>query len=305
MKYGLINYRFPNYSLEQVLDYAHKTGFGYIQIGMRELWQAEESTNSDAPRGKLQPGYGYARYAQDSDDPAEVIAEVKKLLDKYEMKISGFGAGNDFLQRTDSALRDQVERMERVCKVALDLGVNLLVTEGGWAKEGVEQSKWESLIVEGLRGCKPFVERLGVHLAVDNHGIVTNNAHTQLRILDQVDSKNIGANLDTMNYRWAGHEVETINSFYDMIAPRVKHTHFKDGHGRNFEIMPDGELKRLGQYVGTALGEGELDLKHAIRALKNAGYDGVWCVEFEGDPQDTTEGYRKGLEFLKANVPQE
>jgi sugar phosphate isomerase/epimerase len=61
--------------------------------------------------------------------------------------------------------------------------------------------------------------------------------------------------------------------------------------------MKDGFGSRE-KYVCMPLGEGELDLKRAIRALKGAGYDGVWCVEYEGR-DDPAIGYRKGLEYLR------
>lgn len=37
-------------------------------------------------------------------------------------------------------------------------------------------------------------------------------------------------------------------------------------------------------------------------ALVAAGYKGVWTVEYEGRT-DPLEGYRKGYEWVKANVP--
>jgi len=49
------------------------------------------------------------------------------------------------------------------------------------------------------------------------------------------------------------------------------------------------------------LGEGEIDLAHAVRCLKQAGYDGVWCAEYEGPPP-TDVGYRRCGEWIRSNV---
>ncbi|RKY60834.1 MAG: hypothetical protein DRP95_03755 [Candidatus Latescibacterota bacterium] len=118
--------------------------------------------------------------------------------------------------------------------------------------------------------------------------MITNDAELQVEVFRRVGSDLVGANLDTMNYRWFGHSLETVRKFYEIIAPYVLHTHMKDGIGARE------------QYRGTALGEGEVDLEWAIRCLKDAGYQGVWCVEYEG--KEPVEGYRKGLEYLRAHL---
>jgi hypothetical protein len=45
--------------------------------------------------------------------------------------------------------------------------------------------------------------------------------------------------------------------------------------------MKDGTAS-LREYRGAALGEGEIDLAYAIKCLRDAGYDDVWCTEYEG-----------------------
>ena len=89
-----------------------------------------------------------------------------------------------------------------------------------------------------------FVEQEDFKFALDNHGLVTNDADLQVKLLKAVDSKNMGANLDTMNYRWAGHPLEKVNEFYEKIAPWVLHVHMKMA----------GTVWR--NTKGTALGEG-------------------------------------------------
>ena len=46
-----------------------------------------------------------------------------------------------------------------------------------------------------------------------------------------------------------------------------------------------------------ALGEGEIPVRQAMKILEKAGYNGVWCIEYEG--KEGAEGYRKSLEWLK------
>jgi len=92
-----------------------------------------------------------------------------------------------------------------------------------------------------------------------------------------------------MNYRWWGNSVEECDRLYEQVASKTFHTHLKDGTGSRKE------------YVGAALGEGEIHLDHAVRTLKAAGYQGPWIAEYEGRT-DSAEGYRKCLEWMKAHI---
>ena len=50
------------------------------------------------------------------------------------------------------------------------------------------------------------------------------------------------------------------------------------------------------------LGDGEVDLHHAIAALKNAGYEGVFCAEYEGKETEGGVGYKKCFEWMQQNL---
>ena len=117
---------------------------------------------------------------------------------------------------------------------------------------------------------------------------MTNDAELQMKLLGMVGSKYVGTTMDTMNYRWMGHDLETCNRFYELSALRCVHLHLKDGTGSRSE------------YKGCALGDGEINLAHAVKQLKQAGYQGLWCAEYEGKEPD---GYTKCLAWMKANVP--
>jgi sugar phosphate isomerase/epimerase len=135
-----------------------------------------------------------------------------------------------------------------------------------------------------------YAEEMDVKFALDNHGLTTNKAELQLEVLSRVNSPRMGLNLDTMNYRWFGHDLETVDRYYDMVGPHVFHVHLKDGRGS------------LAQYQGTALGEGEIHLERAIRALKSARYRGAWCAEYEGPQAESADGYRRCLAWMQAHV---
>lgn len=264
MKLGIIHYNFPDHSLSEFLKAIKKIGYGYSEIGCRDTW------------------------AQGTDNPEEQAEKLRKEMDQIGIQCSAVSAGNDFVLLDEKLIAEQVKRMKRICGLAKILGTNVLRTEGGQPKESVPESKWVDAMAGCLKRMADFVEKEDYYLAVDNHGHVTNNGELQVELFEKVGSKHVGANLDTMNYRWKGHDLPTVYKFWEMVAPYTFHTHFKDGIGCQKE------------YKGTELGSGELDLTKAVAALKKAGYKGVWTVEYEKSTGDRVEGATKSLNHLKS-----
>jgi len=266
VKFGMIHYNAPGDTLEEFLDYAAEAGFRYLELGCRDAW----------PEG--------------DEKPEKRTEEVRRALVARGLAASALQAGNDFIVLKEDGLAGEVERMRRVAGLARILGTDLLRIDAGWPREPARGKEWLSAVVEGMKGCLEFAEVMNIRFALDNHGITTNKAEFQLEVLSQVNSPRLGLNLDTMNYRWFGHDLETIDRYYEMVAPHVFHVHLKDGRGSRAE------------YVGTALGEGEIHLEHAVASLRRAGYQGVWCAEYEGPKAESADGYRKCLAWMRTHI---
>jgi sugar phosphate isomerase/epimerase len=264
-KIGVIHYNFPEFSLSDFLRYAEETGYEYVELAVADVWADEIRVQ---------------------EKRAEA---VRKEVDVRGLMVSALSAANDFIQLDEEAIQFQVDRMERVCALAQILGTDVIRTEGGQSKKEVPEQRQLEAMAGCLIRCGDFIERDEMLLAVDNHGLVTNDGDLQVALFEKVGSKRVGANLDTMNYRWFGHDLEAVGRFYEIIAPYTFHTHMKDGTGSRQN------------YVGVALGEGEIDLKKTIRCLRAAGYEGVFCSEYEGK-EDSAVGYRKCYEYLREHV---
>ena len=264
-KLGLIHYNYASKSLDDFLKFTSETGFGYVELQINDVWNLETAA------------------------PEKNAEAVRKQVESYGLQVSALAAGNDFVVLEEEAVRSQVARMERIAGLATLIGTSVLRTEGGSPKDAVPESRWVEAMAGCLTRCIEFAEQKQVYLAVDNHGIVTNDGDLQVELFERVGSKHVGANMDTMNYRWAGHDLETVGRYYEIVAPYTLHTHLKDGTGSR------------GNYRGEALGEGEIDLKKAIRCLRDVGYDGVWCCEYEGSENDGT-GQRKSFAWMQANL---
>lgn len=264
MKYGIIHYNAPGDTLPEFLRYAAETGFDSVELSCGDVWDEE------------------------MEEPQTAAEEVKSMVDSLGLNVSALSANNDFVVLDTEAVAYQVRRMEHICKLSQLLDCDVIRTEGGSPKDEVPPSRWAEAIAGCLKRCLEFAEPMGIRFALDNHGFVTNEWPVQLEVFERVDSPLVGANLDTMNYRWFGHSLEKLREIYSQIAPYVLHTHLKDG----FDSREN--------YRGQALGEGKIDLAWALQCLREADYAGVFCAEYEG-PEDTAIGYRKCLEWMHVN----
>ncbi|HEY3325450.1 MAG TPA: sugar phosphate isomerase/epimerase [Planctomycetota bacterium] len=266
-KIGVIHYNFPGFTFQQFLKFCADTGYQYVELQLPDV--CDESFK----------------------DAEQKAGALRKELASYGLKTSALAAQNDFVQLEESAVRHQVERMKRVAQLTKILDEDAVIrSEGGQPKDSVPMEKLLPAMEGCFSRCVDFADKLGVNIAIDNHGLITNDGEMLLALLRKLNHKRIGTNLDTMNYRWYGHDVATCNHFYDVLAPYLMHTHFKDGTGSRKE------------YKGAALGDGEIDLKHMLNCLKRVGYKGVYCAEYEGPETAGGVGYAKCCGWLKDNA---
>ena len=267
MPFGLIHYRAPGATLDEFLDFAAASQFDAVELMIADVWPS------------------------DDPDPHGRAERVRQKLDERGLGVNALGAANDFVHLDKALMQQQIERMDHVCRLALIVGTGILRMEGGTRKPEVPPDREGDAIAEHLKHCVEFAQRDGLHLAVDNHGVVTNDAELLERVLKQVDSARVGANLDTANFRWAGHSIDACRHHYDRLAPYVLHVHLKDCIGSGSE------------YRGTVLGEGEVDLLHAVSALEAVGFRGPYTAEWEGGTdEDGSRAYQRCLDWMKRHL---
>ena len=266
-KIGAIHHNWPGYDLEGFARRASEIGYTHCEVRASDIWSDE------------------------ADDGTARAEEVRELLSRYGMTASAVEIGNDFLQADPSALDAQIERYRQRCRVIPLVGTDIVRSDGGWNRnDQVPQDQWDAMMLDAFKRCADFLEEFNVRIALDNHGVTTNDGDWQLSLIERVGSNRLGINLDTMNYRWFGHELDQIDRFYELLAPHVFHTHMKDGTGSR------------DKYRGAVLGTGEIHLDHVVKCLKEAGYDGAWTAEYEGSETEGAVGYEKCYQWLVARV---
>jgi sugar phosphate isomerase/epimerase len=140
-----------------------------------------------------------------------------------------------------------------IAKVSMDLKRPRPVAASRFHPQIMDQLK---KFCELLRSAAPKAEAAGVKIAVENH---TDAFSTEvLWVLDQVNHPSVGACVDTVN---GLHVTEDPIVAVENLAPRAFTNHFRDDR---IEILHDGF-----RLTGAAVGEGDLDMKHAYEIIRD------------------------------------
>ena len=155
------------------------------------------------------------------------------------------------------------------------------------------QRGWEEF-VETVRRVVAVVEEAGLRYAMEPHPYrYVANAAGMLRLLDHVPSPALGINYDPSHTFPAG---DMPHLAVYQLAGRVFHCHVSDNDAlTNAHWRP---------------GQGKIDWRAVMAALRDVGFDGTISVELEDVPGVATPGrestpaldteYRESQEYLRA-----
>ncbi|MHC4187243.1 MAG: sugar phosphate isomerase/epimerase family protein [Planctomycetota bacterium] len=169
----------------------------------------------------------------------------------------------------------------KAIKLAHFLGIKHVITTEGDPKTefGHSLSEKEQLftICEKLYAPVRWAEELGVELLLETHGVVTDSVERMGQLLDALGHEQaVGLCLDTGNSWLGGAEpLDYVKTF----GKRIKHVHWKD-------MAAEWEDRR-GEIYGCGmatipLGDGVVDIKAIVKALKDIGFAGATTLEVAG-----------------------
>ena len=206
------------------------------------------------------------------------------------------GAQGPLHLAVERTLDDQLPLLERAIELARYFDTNLIRIFAFWRGPELTDGIIEQ-IAEGLRPGVRRAEDAGIVLGLENeHACTLGTAVETVRVLEMIDSPSLKAIWDPGNAFAAG-ELPYPDG-YEAIKPYVVHVHVKDA-----VTGPDGKK------AWTVVGEGEIDYRGQIAALRADGYQGLLSLETHYKPPSgsTEEGSRECLaglvSLLKADTP--
>lgn len=218
---------------------------------------------------------------------------IGEALAETGLPVPIFSVSNDFAQLDPEKREAALDRIRFGVDEAVHYGAGVVRVFAGDVKEGVTFDQARAWIVEGLRAGAEYAADHGVRLALENHGTLAGRSDQVRGLIHDVDHPALGANPDTGNFQLVGQKGdEAIRDVADLAAM----VHFKDfapepaGHEGFAYTALSGS-----RWVGTAIGEGVVNLEACIEALKASGFKGWLSVEYEGE-EDPMKAVPRSIE---------
>jgi len=163
------------------------------------------------------------------------------------------------------------------CKAYLDLAYeygadNLLLVLGEyiWNKEVIPPEEQWQLAVASCMDLGDYAQELGVKVAIELEPFplsLVNNVETMVRLLEDVDHPNVGANIDISHLLLADVAPEEVKR----LAGKAFHVHISDCDGKVHGDLPPGR--------------GVVEFEPYLEQIKALEIDGTISIELEYSPE--------------------
>ncbi|MDR3336674.1 MAG: sugar phosphate isomerase/epimerase [Treponema sp.] len=300
MKLGLVTAILPDFTFEEVVDYAAKTGFECLEVC---CW----------PKGKAARRYaGITHIDLESLTPEKMGYYVKYAKDRG-IEISSLGYYPNPLDSDREAAEAGIDHLKKLIGVSAGMGIGMVTTFIGRDKTKTVEENLELFKMVWTPIIKLAEEknvRIGIEncpmLYTDNEWPGGNNLACTpdiwRKMFSIIPSRNFGLNYDPSHlYLIGASYTKPLYEFKD----RIFHVHFKD-----IKVYQD-KLDEYGYFSYPALwhspklpGLGGVDFGVFSSALYDIRYNGPACIEvedkaFEGSVDAVKQGIEQSYRYMR------
>ena len=294
-------------TLEESLAYLHSLGVDSMEIGAGGY-----------------PGTAHLDPREYLANPQKV-AELKALLEKYNMKFSAFACHGNPVHPNKEIAKKFHEEFVDAMKLAVQLGVDTIIGFSGcpgdceasqnpnwvtcaWPNEYLDilNWQWNEVLIPYWKETAALAKEIGIKkIAFEMHpGFCVYNPSTLLRLREAVGDI-IGANFDPSHLFWQG--IDPCAAI-KLLGGAIYHFHAKDTKIDEANAAKIGVLdtqpyadvlNRAWVFRTVGYGHGQEVWNAMISTLKAVGYDGAISIEHEDSLMSPKEGLEKAIAFLK------
>jgi len=259
-----------------------------LGISSYSLWQAVQSGELDIVGvvGKVAELGGehveIVPLGFDLTENPDLVRAIRAKADEVGIPISNYAIGANFAGLDDEAFEQEIARVKREVGVANALGAKLMRHDVANADDRSIGRFLADLpkLVEACRRISEYAASFGITTSIENHGYYVQASDRVQAIVNGVGRDNFRTTLDIGNFVCVDENPLVGVRNNAKIASIV---HVKDFYIRS-ENPGDGWFRSAnGAYLrGAIAGQGDLDTRGALRAVKESGFDGYLSIEFEG-----------------------
>ena len=150
-----------------------------------------------------------------------------------------------------------VQFLQQLRDATAKVGATTVRIFAGKLEAGDTLEAAQKRVVAAMNECCEVAEKLGVHLALENHGGITDTPEHLLELVKPVKSSALGVNIDTGNF------------------------HTADPYADIAKIAPYGVVSQVKTEVFPGNKREAADLGKVIKILKDANFHGYVALEYE------------------------
>ncbi len=245
------------------------------------------------------------------------VAGLNRQLQKHKLAVSQFVIFQPVVEGLSSVNKQVRERnldfFEAGCRIGKKFGAPMVNIVAPWPRElrgpgggylprhyelpqpkegekfhidiadGFDWDKVWDAYVQSTKGCLELARRHGLKLTIEHHThTIVPDAVSFLRLWEAIKDPALGYNLDT---GWT-----LLQREYPPVAIHKVKRHLMNLHVRDI----DGAMRRF-----VHVGEGVMDFKAVVEALKKTGYEGFLSIEQDKFPGDMKETCRRYLRLMR------
>lgn len=296
---GFVSAILADKTFEEVIGFASANQFKCVEI---MCW----------PVGKAERRYAGVTHINVDELDDEKIAEIKLILEKHKIYISGLGYYPNPLEANETQAEVYIEHIKKVIHAAAKLAIPVINTFVGrdplksveenlkkFAKvwPGIIQLAEEKNIKIGIENCPMLFTR-------DEWPGGKNLATTPAiwkKMFEIIPSANFGLNYDPSHLVWQ--QMDEVQPIYD-FSEKLFHIHLKDVKVYRNKLNEVGIMAYPLDYHSPKIpGLGDVDWKGFFSALTSVKYRGPVCIEvedkaFEGSEEDVKSAILTSRNFL-------
>lgn len=273
-KFGYVSAILPEYTFEQVIDYAAQLGMGCVELA---CW----------PYGKAERRYAGVTHL---DAKGYHKDDVLAKLEQTGVSISGLGYYPNPLSPYLDQRRVYIDHLKALIDAADDLDVRIVNTFIGKNRLiGMDENfaEFEKVWPDIIRyaedhNVKVCIENCPMYYTNDEAPSGNNMACTPAvweRMFDVIDSPSFGLNYDPSHLVWM--QMDYVKPIYQ-FAHKIFHFHVKDAKFYKEKFDQVGPFAPPLEYHKPKLpGQGDIQWGTVIAALKDIGYCGDMVIEVE------------------------
>lgn len=192
------------------------------------------------------------------DNLSKTIAQLKKM--RLEIPCLSSGCVLKYADKKE----DTIKEIKDYIDLAVKLGTPYIRILGDQSAAPMEELE-DATVLSVLRLLIPYAEESNVTLLVETNGVYSDTARLA-ELLNEAGSDHVAALWDIHHpYRFKG---ETPEQTVQNLGAYIKHVHVKDSVLENDVV------------VYKIMGEGDIPMDAAIRALNSINYEGYYSLEW-------------------------